>query len=564
MVGPLDLARRHATLTLEHVLTSEAWFGLQATPVQRMVCRLADGLLEALPQNDPTVSGDYPQDIIERSRMRDMFGPIDVAQDRKPLEFWLIAGIRTFKSLLAAAKAVHASQTCDLSALRVGEVARFAIQSLSIDNAKAIYEHLYGAWLTSPIVRELVAVEPKPDSGVMYLRTPSGHVVEVLVLAGKRAGGSLVSRWLIGGVFDEASRMIGKGEGVINLDEARHAALERLTPGAQLWYVSSPYGPIGPLYQAFRDFYGKAPGETAIVRCPGAALNPFHWTAEKSWSLKRRPRSKQIYLTDCLAEFADLETQWFEEADLLKAQRVEHQQLPPVEGVFYVATFDPATRVNAWTVCIAGLYPDGVRRVVFLRQWQGTPGAPLKARPIFKEMKPIFDAYRIMSCFTDQWAADLVVEIGGEEGLFITVEHVTGPMKFDRFTTLVSLMAVDQVELPPGTAEGQRESGGDDRTPGEMALDDLRRTRRRLTQDGVQVVFEKTADGRHCDYAPVIAGSILRASMQPEDVLHATPTEGQRQMEDARQRARGVVAGEEDVLDFFVDGMDEGEDSEWL
>ncbi|MGD0679936.1 MAG: hypothetical protein ABSC94_31520, partial [Polyangiaceae bacterium] len=107
----------------------------------------------------------------------------------RPLELLILSGVRVGKSLLAAALAVRAALTCDLSALRPGEPVRVSVVSLTTDLARVVFEHVTGTLQSKPALRALMDGEPTADT--VNLRHPSGHVVEVKVVAGARAGASL-------------------------------------------------------------------------------------------------------------------------------------------------------------------------------------------------------------------------------------------------------------------------------------------------------------------------------------------------------------------------------------
>ncbi|MDP9001757.1 MAG: hypothetical protein M3O46_16790, partial [Myxococcota bacterium] len=226
--------------TLERLLTHPSAFGLtSASPLQRAICRIADGLpLGKLADHVDVIAA---------------IGNVSALPQARPLELLILSGIRTGKSLLAAALAVRAALTCDLSQLRPGEPVRVSVVSLTTDLARVVFEHLCGTVTSKPMLRALVVGSPTADT--VDLRHPSGHVVEVKVVAGARAGASLVARWSAGVIFDEAPRMNGEEDGVVNFDDARRAALGRLLTGAQLVSIGSPWAPRGPVYEAVQEHW---------------------------------------------------------------------------------------------------------------------------------------------------------------------------------------------------------------------------------------------------------------------------------------------------------------------
>ena len=126
----------------EGLLTSPLGFGLTtASPLQRAIARVADG--RAL------------DDLAEDPAVIRAFGGT-VPPPVKPAEFAIVSGIRTAKSLSAAALAVHWSQRADLSRLGPGEIPRISIVSLSKDLADVVFGHIVGRTMASPLLSKLI------------------------------------------------------------------------------------------------------------------------------------------------------------------------------------------------------------------------------------------------------------------------------------------------------------------------------------------------------------------------------------------------------------------------
>ena len=132
-MGLPEIAQLRA-LSLDGLLRSKSHgFGLvSATSTQRAICRVIEG---------------RPLGKLYTPEFATGIGP---APTSRPQEVVLLSGIRTAKSLTAAALAVHASQHCDLSRLKQSEVARVSIVSLTLDLANVVYSHLTGHILRSP------------------------------------------------------------------------------------------------------------------------------------------------------------------------------------------------------------------------------------------------------------------------------------------------------------------------------------------------------------------------------------------------------------------------------
>ncbi len=486
--------------SLEWMLTSPDAFALtEATPGQRATCRILDGLSLGELARDPNVIGI-------------LGGPEAIewweANLHQPLEYCEVAGIRTAKSLKIAAMAVRASQRCDVSRLGPGEVPRFSIVSVDMDKAKVVLDHLIGRVEASPVLKGLLLEEPKADS--VLLRHPSGRPVQVKVVAGARAGSTLVARWSAGAAFDEGTRMVGAEDGVVNLDDARKAVIGRMLPGAQVVYMGSAWAPFGPVYDMVKSNWGKPKRDMVVARAKAWQMNPRHWTPEACEALKRQ--DPVTYETDVESNFADPESSMFVETALTLATRAEPLELPPNPLWSFTAAMDPAgSGGNAWTLVLATCSrvkssvtePIPVTSVALAREWVGeAPDVVL--REAAEALKP----YGVTMIWTDQWSADALRVIARQFGLQLVVRELYQREKFQLYDGLRLRIETGSLELSPDP----------------RVADDLKRVRKKVTQDGYRIVLPVTADGRHCDFAPsiVLATANPIAPPRPEPLIPGT------------------------------------------
>jgi hypothetical protein len=474
------------TYTLEALLTHPSAFGLTtASPLQRAICRIADGR----PLGELAAHPDVMRAV----------GDVASLPPSRPAELLVLSGIRTGKSLLAAALAVRAALTCDLSTLRPGETARVSVLSLTVDLGRVVFDHIAGTVRDRPALRALMVDEPTSDT--VSLRHPSGRVVEVKVVAGSRAGASLVARWSAGAIFDEAPRMLGEEDGVVNYDDARRAVLGRLLPGAQLVAIGSPWAPRGPVYEAVQEHAGKPSARLVIVRAPAYAMNPVWWTRARVAALK--VQDEQVLRTDVLAQFADPETALLSSAEIERATRKGALVVGREAGHTYVAAMDPGTRGNAWTLVVATRKrrTDGrhFTAVVLAKQWQGSKTDPLDPDRVLAEIAAHAKNYGAPGVWTDQLAADFVRSIAQRHGLGVFVETVGASSKVAMFESFRMRLADDGLELPDDP----------------MVRADLLSVRKRVTMNGIAVELPRTADGRHADYAPALALAASKTLAEP-------------------------------------------------
>lgn len=487
--------------SIEELLTSEEGLGLiEATALQRAICRAIQGKplgkLWDIEEVRLAFGGNKPEGL--------------------PAEVVIVAAIRSAKSMIAASTSIWASQKCDLSGLTAGEIPRYSILSLEKDNAHATLSHLLGA-LAKPRLSPLLIskkeegqwadlIEESGSSivGSVFLRHPSGRPVEIRVVAGKRAGGSLISRWSLGCTLEEATRMVGASEGVINYDDARHAVIARFLPGAQLLSVGSPWQPYGPIFDVVQAEWGNTPTPgRIIIKARGPWMHPQRWTPEACEELKRR--DPVAYQTDVLAEFADAEESLFTQVALNRCLRPTVEPLAYIPGHDYVAAMDPATRGNAWTLVICDR-EGNKKRVVLATEWQGSSIEPLSPKAVLKEASELLAKYQLDWCYTDQWAADANKDIALDFGFALVVEEMTTEEKVNAYLSLASNMLEGKVELPRNN----------------VMLKDLKLVKRKPTSRGVAVHLPLTPDGRHCDYAPALVQA-LRHWLDEERELDPKP-----------------------------------------
>jgi len=481
-------ASARSDLTLETVLTHPDYFGLTtASPLQRAVCRVLDGL--------PLL------ELADDAEVRAAFGDVEQLPSSRPAELILLAGIRCGKSLISAACAVRAALTCDVSRLGAGDIPRISVLSYSVDTARATWQHVRGHVEASVALRGLLVSEPTAD--MIVLQHPSGRPVEIKVVAGSRAAGSLVARWSAGVIFDEAPRMVGAEDGVVNLDDARQASIGRLLPGAQILMIGSPWAPFGPVFNLVEQHEGKPSKALVVVRAPAYAMNPSHWTQARCDEL--RETNPDAYWVDVECKFLDAAGGMFTLDEVKRATRLEPLVLPFNRRLHYAAGMDPATRGNAWALVVTanlGKQPgSGGNRygVVMTHQWQGSAAKPLKSREVFTEMRAMLAPYGLTHVTTDQWCIDTLREMAHDCGVSLIQYDLTGQKQFELFKKAKDMMADGSLEL----------------SPDKKLQADLCSVRKIVTQQSIRVEFPVGPDGRHADFAPALAKALSRSLLSP-------------------------------------------------
>jgi hypothetical protein len=494
--------------SLEWKLTDEHAFGLTtASPLQRAVTRIADGRqLGELALHPHVIRA---------------LGDVHGLPHEKPREMFLLSGIRTAKSLIAACGAFHMAMTADVSSLRPGEVPRVSVVSLKKDLADVIMSHLVGTIQAKPLLRRFMVGQPSAEGVV--LRHPSGMPIEVSVVAGSRAGSGLVARWSAGCIFDEFPRMVGGDDGVVNWDDMRQAVLLRLLGGCQLWHIGSPWAPYGPAYEVVTEHHGKPSIDRVVIRAPAPDMNPVTWTPERIEAAKRDP---DAYRTDVLAEFASPEEALFSSESVDRCTRREPVIVGPKEGNTYYAAMDPATRGNGWTLAIA-TRENGKTVVVRACEWQGSRDQPLDPGDVLGEIAGILAAYKIFTIDTDQAMGDALVKLGRQVGLTLQPVTLNQTSRARKYLAIRTRLDTGEIELPPVA----------------KLRTDLLHLRKRVTPGGLAVDLPMTSDGRHCDYAPALMLVLSRLLPDAKPVVdvrkRGEDPETKRMREEMLARIRG-------------------------
>jgi hypothetical protein len=509
------------TSPTETLLSNPGCFDIETlSPLQRAICRVKDGVemgcdLESHPDVLKAFGG--PDAVSELARM---------ARSRiRPSEIYLIAGVRSGKSVLGAASIVEQSQSVDVSGCKPGDMVRIPVFSLTLKASKAVMHHLITTLLLRPILRPLIVGDTKDvtsDKNAISLRHPSGREIVVEKVAMGSAGGGMVSDFHAGDIGDEVPRMVGEADGARNFDDMRLAAIARRLPGAQAIWIGSPWAPFGPIYDTVVECHGHPSPSVVVIRGTGPALNPKWWTPERVAQMQANPKDQQAYQTDVLGEFADPETTLITASELESVTRTLPLELPPQEGWHYVAAIDPATRGNAFTLVVLTCRPDGVRSVVLARQWCGSKVAPLSPDYVFREISSVLRPYRVEVVATDQFSVDANRDLARRHGLHLYERAWNQANKLEKFDGLRLAIADRGVELSPCP----------------VLRADLLSVRRRVTQTGVSIELPHTSDGRHADYAPALAMALGEHGHKP-DTHDTVEEEMERSM--ARRATRGSL-----------------------
>lgn len=462
--------------------------------MQRATCRIADGLpLGELAR--------HPEVVASLSNWHDpsrKFNPSEPLE--KPAQMVLTTSTRSGKTRLAGAATVRLALTGDVEGLQPGEIPRVPLVSLTLDKAMEAFSQIEATMRDRPALARFLVEEPA--GGCIKLRHPSGKIVEIRIAAGKRAGASLISMWLLGAVFDESTRMMGASDGaVVNLDHELAALPSRLRDGGQTWLIGSPWAPMGPVHAKVAAHHGSPSRAIVVIRAKGKWMNPSWWTDKRAEQLRtsKDVADRTSYTTDCEAEYTEAEEGLYPSHEIDAATRVGPLVIPPLPGWTYCAAMDPATRGNAWTLVVKTRDQQGRDIVVLTHQWHAGKAEKLDPEDVLKEIADLLEPYRVRVVATDRWSVDAMTALARHVGLALVEHDYTGTDLVQLYTEVQTKMAAGLLELPPD--------------PDLRA--DLLPVRKKATMTSVQIVLPLTGSGRHCDYVPSLARVARMHCAQP-------------------------------------------------
>lgn len=470
-------------MNLESLLTHPEGFGLTGASIpQRAICRVMTGVPLAEYATHP--------DVVAM-----LGGPEAVARlDGAPAPDMCLLGaaVRCAKSTIVAAKAVRNAYLGDCTGLAPGEIPRVPIVSVDLDKAQETFSKITGAVLNSPRLIGLLVKPPTKDS--ILIRNRSGRPVEIKMAAGSVAGRTLVSRWLLGIIFDEAPRMQGQEDGVINLDDALSAVVARMRPGAQIDLVGSLWAPRGKVFELITHRFGKPGPDLVVMVANGPQLRPELYTPE--YCERIRKTDDRAYEADVMSHFADPETVLIPSVEITAATRAD-EGLRATPYMAYIAVIDPATRGNGWTLIVIGTKPQGGYELVLAREWIGSRSAPLKGSQVLPAIGAALEPYGVDAVHTDQAGYDHLVDIAELVHVSFELRLVTRDDDV-ACKRLPALFTERRLTLPDVK---------------QLRADLIALKRRPKQGGGSAPVLPKTADGRHCDYGAAV---LLAMQVLPE------------------------------------------------
>ena len=295
------------------------------------------------------------------------------------------------------------------------------------------------------------------------------------------------------GVLDELGFF--RLEGAADSDAEIQASIRRgmlAFPATRLVKISTPYMKSGILYEDFKRYFGQDSTDVLVWRASSQLMNP----SLRSARLEREQRlDPDRFAREYLGEFAEdlegfLPSSWVDQAVV-----PGRHELPPKEGVEYVAAVDPSGGgADAFTLAVVhaeGNGPD--RRVIqdVMKGWSGSRSQTVDLEGIVNEISKTLRAYRVSRVLGDRYSAGWVRQSFDREGI--------------RYREAERDKSAAYLEAEPFFAQGRI-----DLVDHPKLIRELKTLERRPRAGGKVLVDHP--HGSHDDYANALALTVVAAS----------------------------------------------------
>jgi hypothetical protein len=210
-------------------------------------------------------------------------------------------------------------------------------------------------------------------------------------------------------------------EGQADSDAEVQASIRRgmiAFPVTRLVKISTPYVKGGILYQDFTRGFGQGDPDLLVWRASSLMMNPS-LRAERLERERRLDPSR--FAREYEAEFAEDVDAFLPVAWVDGAVMVDRRELPPQDGLRYIAAVDPSGGgADAFTLAIVHVEGHGAERRVIqdvMRSWNRTRTQTIDLEGTVREIAAIVKQYYLSTVYGDRYAAAWVRERFRAEGV---------------------------------------------------------------------------------------------------------------------------------------------------
>lgn len=405
---------------------------------------------------------------------------------------WLICGRRAGKTLFMAITGVYLAAFRQWKGVK-GERLVVLLIATTAKQARSLLGYVRSLLLDVPALASMVERETQNE-----IELNNGVTLLVEVSDFRSIRGSTV----VAALVDEAAYLSADGASTDKelLIAIRGAMIS--TADSILIVGSTPYGRKGVVWEASRDWFGKADAKELVWVAPSLTMNPTLDPQVIERALQDDPFSARA---EYLAQFRD-DVSAFIPRELIEAS-VDRDIVvrAQVAGVTYFAFCDPSGGTvggDAFTVAVAhGGEADGM---VVLDALIEKPG-PFNPSSVVAEIAALLKSYGLYSTVGDRYSAAWVSESFAAEGITYIAS------RRDR-------SAIYSECLPLFTA-GRARLLDHDRTVKQFA--GLERVAAGSGKDRID-----HPRGQHDDAANAVAGALVLAAAKPAEALIVVPYVG--------------------------------------
>jgi hypothetical protein len=214
--------------------------------------------------------------------------------------------------------------------------------------------------------------------------------------------------------------------------------LPGLMEGGKMLGISTPYGKMGYLYSAYKNFYGKEDPDCMVWKRSTVEMNPTYSQKTIDRLLKR---DRVVFTAEYMAEFrSDIEN--FLSEEIIRAAQT-HFQLPPDPKVTrYFSGIDPSGgRSDSMTMAIAYRNLEG--KIIVARTEERK--APFNPDDVCREFAEILKAYRVHEATADRYAGIWPTAAFAKNGITIKMSELD---KSQIYLEVQPLFAMGKIEIP--------------------------------------------------------------------------------------------------------------------